>query len=172
MSRVFFTSDLHFGHKNLVEGLRGMSVEENDALIIGNWNSTVNKRDTVYVLGDVVMEKPEKAIEYLPKLNGSIRIVGGNHDTRHCCKAYAELGIPVMGVLQYKGFLCTHIPVHPTQIEHFRGNIHGHIHLSGDIEGVGHYVAPQIEGRYYNVNTELHNYTPVLFDEIASWFAK
>ena len=77
MSRVFFTSDLHFGHKNLVEGLRGMSVEESDALIIKNWNKVVGKRD-------VVMEKPDKAIEYIPMLNGSIRIVGGNHDTLRC----------------------------------------------------------------------------------------
>lgn len=172
MSRVFFTSDLHFGHKNLVEGLRGMSVDESDALVIENWNKVITKHDTVYILGDVVMEKPQKAMEYLPRLNGSIRIVGGNHDTLRCCRAYSMMGIPVIGVLQYKGFLCTHIPVHPTQIEHFRGNIHGHIHLSGDIEGLGRYNAPLVEGRYYNVNTEFHDYTPVLFDDIVSWFEK
>lgn len=160
MSRVFFTSDLHFGHKNLVESLRGMSVEESDTLIIKNWNKVVNKKDTVYILGDIVMEKPNKALEYLPLLNGSIRIVGGNHDTRKCCEAYIEMNIPVMGVLEYKGFLCTHIPVHPTQIENSRGNIHGHLHLSSE----------SIKGRYYNVNTEFHNYTPVLFDEIVSYF--
>lgn len=172
MSRVFFTSDLHFGHKNLIEGLRNMSVEESDMLVIENWNKVIKKRDTVYILGDIVMEKPLYACAYLPRLNGNICIVGGNHDTKICCETYAKMGIPVMGVLEYKGFLCTHIPVHPTQIEHFRGNIHGHIHLSGDIEGLGRYNAPLVEGRYYNVNTEFHNYTPVLFDDIVSWFEK
>ena len=170
MSRVFFTSDLHFGHKNLCEGLRKMSFEESDELIIENWNKTVNKKDTVYVLGDIVMEKPKLIEQYLPRLNGTINIVGGNHDNLRCCKAIMSLGIPVMGVLEYKGFLCTHIPVHPSQLEFARGNIHGHLHIPGDMDGLGRYTPPKIEGRYYNVNTEFHNYTPVLFDEIVEYF--
>ena len=56
---VFFTSDLHFGHKNLIEGLRKMSVEESDNLIISNWNKIVRKKDVVYILGDITMEKPQ-----------------------------------------------------------------------------------------------------------------
>ena len=43
MAKVFFTSDLHFGHKNLCEGLRGMTAEDSDALIISNWNKVVFK---------------------------------------------------------------------------------------------------------------------------------
>lgn len=31
---VYFTSDLHFGHEKLCRGLRGMSAEESDKLII------------------------------------------------------------------------------------------------------------------------------------------
>ena len=30
----FIISDLHFGHENLCRNLRGMSAEENDALLI------------------------------------------------------------------------------------------------------------------------------------------
>lgn len=165
---VFFTSDLHFGHKNLIEGLRQMSVEENDKLIISNWNKTVHKKDIVYILGDITMEKPKLLKQYLEQLNGEIRIVGGNHDTLKCCKVFQELNIPVVGVVEYKGFICTHIPVHPSQIENSRGNIHGHIHLSGNIEGLGD--PKKLEGRYYNVNIEFHNYKPVLFDTIKQYF--
>ena len=163
---VFFTSDLHFGHKNLIEGLRKMTVEESDALIISNWNKIVHKKDIVYVLGDITMEKPKLIEQYLKQLNGIIRIVGGNHDTIKCCKVFQDLQIPVMGVLNYKGFICTHIPVHPSQIEGFRGNIHGHIHLSGEIEGLDRYNPSKLEGKYYNVNIEFHNYKPVLFEDI------
>lgn len=166
MSRVFFTSDLHFGHKNLCEGIRGMTVEKSDQLIINNWNKVITKRDIVYILGDVVMEKPDNVVKYLSQLNGQIRIVGGNHDTRECCEIYHQLGIPVLGCLKYKGFLCTHVPAHPYEVqrEHkqlFRGNIHGHIHCNEDTN---------LGPLYYNVNTELHNYTPIAFDDLVSDF--
>ena len=167
---VFFTSDLHFGHKNLIEGLRKMSVKESDNLIISNWNKTVNKKDIVYILGDITMENPKLIGQYLSQLKGEIRIVGGNHDTIKYCKVLQELKIPVMGVLDYKGFICTHIPIHPSQIEHTRGNIHGHIHLSGEIEGLGRYNPSELNGRYYNVNIEFHNYKPILFETIKQHF--
>ena len=81
-----------------------MTVEESDALIISNWNKIVHKKDIVYVLGDITMEKPKLIEQYLKQLNGIIRIVGGNHDTIKCCKVFQDLQIPVMGVLNYKGF--------------------------------------------------------------------
>ena len=167
---VFFTSDLHFGHRNLIEGLRKMSVEESDNLIISNWNKIVHKKDIVYILGDITMENPKIIKQYLSQLKGEIRIVGGNHDTIKCCKVFQELNIPVMGVLDYKGFICTHIPIHPSQLERARGNIHGHIHLSGDIEGLGRYSPEKLEGKYYNVNIEFHDYKPVLLENIKQYF--
>lgn len=163
MSRVFFCSDLHFGHKNLVEGIRGMSVTTSDNLIIQNWNKVVTKRDIVYILGDVTMEK-KKDLDKLKQLNGKIYVVGGNHDTRKVCGQLQKMGITVMGVLEYKGFICTHVPVHPTQLYKTRGNIHGHLHLTNKIK------EEDLGGRYYNVNTEFHNYTPILFDDIVKYF--
>lgn len=169
MSKVYFTSDLHFNHKNLCNGLRHMSPEESNNLIISNWNKLITKKDTVYILGDVTMED-HNSIDLLLQLKGQKVIVGGNHDVKKCCIEYPKFGIPVIGALQYKGFLCTHIPIHPTQLTGFIGNIHGHIHLSGIINGIGEYMPPKLEGPYYNVNTEFHNYTPVLFDDIKQYF--
>lgn len=170
MARVFFTSDVHFGHKNLVNSLRNMTVEESDSLIIKNWNKVVSKRDIVYVLGDITMEKHNIIENYIKQLNGTIIIIGGNHDNRRCCIEYQKLGIAVMGVLEYKGFLCTHIPIHPTQLIGFKGNIHGHIHLPGIFKDIGLYDPPKLEGPYFNVNTEFHNYTPIEFSKIEEYF--
>lgn len=169
MSRVFFTSDLHFGHDNLTKSLRCQDWDTNLQLICKNWNNTVSKRDIVYILGDISMEKPAFC-NTLSELNGTIIVVGGNHDDKRCCKRLMEMGIITMGTLVYKRFLCTHVPVHPSQLAGFRGNIHGHIHLSGIIDGLGSYNPPQIEGPYYNVNTEFHNYTPILYNDIEEWF--
>jgi calcineurin-like phosphoesterase family protein len=166
MSHVYFTSDLHFGHKNLCTGIRGMSAEESDALIISNWNKVVTKKDRVYVLGDFVMEKHNLIEQYIKQLNGDIVIVGGNHDDVRCCKEYMRLGIPVMGCLEYKGYICTHIPIALSEVKDlYRGNIHGHIHKQlGTTELPKQY--------YYNVNTEFHNYTPKLFSEIENEFTE
>ena len=170
MSKVYFTSDLHFDHANLCRGLRNLDSIESNELIIKNWNNIVTKRDIVYILGDITMEKHHNISFFMKQLNGQKVIVAGNHDVLRCCKEFQSLKIPVMGVLQYKGFLCTHIPIHPTQLTGFIGNIHGHIHLSGIIDGIGEYMPPKLEGPYYNVNTEFHNYTPVLFDDIKQYF--
>ena len=165
MSRVFFTSDLHFGHERLCLGLRGMTSKESDELIINNWNKVINKRDIVYILGDVTMENPKAISSYMNRLNGTKIVVGGNHDDKRCCAELAKIGIVVMGVCVYKGFLLTHIPVVEQEMVHFRGNIHGHIHKQS-----GTYNPESPSGRYYNVNTEFHNYTPILFEEIEKSF--
>ena len=170
MARVFFTSDLHFGHTNLCLGLRQMSPVESDRLIIENWNKVVTKRDIVYVLGDITMENHKNVSKYLSQLNGTIIIVGGNHDTKKCCEVYKQLGITVMGVLKYKGYICTHIPIHPGElvidgIQQWRGNIHGHVHQLE--KGKAKYDYGPL---YYNVNTELHNYTPIAFDNLVKDF--
>lgn len=172
MSRVFLTSDLHFGHERLCRGLRGISAQESNELIIENWNKVVTKRDIVYILGDITMENPKRISSYMKRLKGTKIVIGGNHDDRRCCFELAKMGIVVMGACRYKGFILTHIPINNTEMLFFRGNIHGHIHIAGTFkDGVSY--NPEIPiGRYYNVNTEFHNYTPILFDEIEQWFIK
>lgn len=160
---VFFISDLHFGHKNLCEELRGISSEESDKLIIKNWNQRVKKKDVVYILGDIVMENHNKVEEYMNQLHGIKYVVGGNHDTRKVCEKLSAMGIPVMGCVKYKGFICTHIPIESSQVNFFRGNIHGHIHINEKRN--------EPIGRYYNVNCEFHNYTPIPFEQIESYFS-
>lgn len=166
---VYFISDLHFGHKNLCEGLRGMSAEESDELIIKNWNKKVKKRDVVYILGDVVMEDHRKVKEYMSRLHGIKYVVGGNHDTRKVCEALSEMGIPVMGCVNYKGYICTHVPIAASEVQFFKGNIHGHIHLKGKMDDFVYEPTDPI-GRYYNVNCEFHDYTPIAFEEIEEFF--
>lgn len=79
----FITSDLHFGHKNILEfdGRPYSSIEEHDEALIQNWNSLVRKQDRVYCLGDMFWyHQKDKIIETLGRLNGKIRLVRGNHD--------------------------------------------------------------------------------------------
>lgn len=53
---VFFTSDLHIGHENVLrfDSRPFQSVEEMDSEIIRRWNDKVKPGDLVYVLGDMI----------------------------------------------------------------------------------------------------------------------
>lgn len=154
MSRVFLISDLHFGHKNMALK-RGFKDEvEHDEHIIKMWNSVVTKRDIVYLLGDVTMEKSQP-YEKLGRLRGVIRVVGGNHDKPGHTKKLLEYVESVSGMVEYKGYILTHCPIHESEIDWFRANIHGHVHEKS---------LP--DERYINVSCEAVNYTPVEFSQI------
>jgi calcineurin-like phosphoesterase family protein len=51
MSKIFFTADQHFGHKNIIKYCNRpfSSVEEMNKVMIDRWNEIVGKEDTVYV---------------------------------------------------------------------------------------------------------------------------
>ncbi len=166
MSKVFFTSDLHIGHKKLSENLRGMDVEDNWDLIQYNWNHTVSKYDKVYILGDVTLHNP-KLLYRLDELNGRKVVIGGNHDDERTCRELSNMNIPVMGCLEYKDYIITHIPVHLSELNRYKGNIHGHLHIIGD-DSYNYNNEVTEDYRYINVNVEFNNYTPVLFTDILT----
>lgn len=95
--RVFFTSDLHFSHISILyfhperleqSGLSKEFLEENKALairqydewLVGRWNSTIKKRDSIYILGDLCLANKENTERLLNRLNGKKYLVRGNHD--------------------------------------------------------------------------------------------
>ena len=56
MSKVLFTSDLHFGHENILrfDNRLFSTTDEMDAELVRRWNAKVGKGDLVYVLGDMI----------------------------------------------------------------------------------------------------------------------
>ena len=78
---IWFSSDHHFGHKNILEYTERKhyfkDIEEMDRILIDNWNKLVKKEDTVYYLGDFTFKNPD---EYISKLNGKIKFIKGSHD--------------------------------------------------------------------------------------------
>lgn len=83
MGKTFFTSDLHFGHKNIIafDNRPFKTIEEMDEDLIKRWNAKVEKEDTVYVLGDMIWKSRNSDAEQLIKsLNGRIILIKGNHD--------------------------------------------------------------------------------------------
>lgn len=142
---IFFTSDLHFGHENIIKYCNRpfSNVQEMNKGLIDNWNSVVIPEDTVYLLGDFSMGGKENV--FLRKnLNGKVILIKGNHDKKDSLlkeagfdEIYRRLEIEVDG---YKLFLA-HIPLHldpgerwyPSELkvsppDHFDYFLCGHVH--------------------------------------------
>ncbi len=125
----YFISDLHLSHKKILEFSRdyreGNTVEEHDEWIIDTINSTVKKRDILYVLGDIAFKRD--GLEKCKRIICQKRLVMGNHD-KFSIEEYQSAGFKIIqGTVRYKEFWLTHAPIHPLVL---RGlvNIHGHVH--------------------------------------------
>lgn len=153
MSRVFTISDTHFGHKNMAIK-RGFHDEfYHDEHIIQQWNKVVRKKDTVYLLGDITMEKGN--YEILNRLNGYKKVILGNHDMPQHVPELLKYVNSVCGMFKYKNIMFTHCPIHESEINRFRRNVHGHVHENS-----------LQDERYINVCCEVVNYTPVLVENL------
>ena len=83
MIETWFTSDHHFGHKNILEYEKEArpfkTIEEMNETLIERWNSVVQPHHLVYHLGDFCFGK--KNMDIAARLNGKKKLVMGNHDT-------------------------------------------------------------------------------------------
>lgn len=165
MSNVFFTADLHLGHKGIVEFIHAPTgepmrpwddIDEMNEALIANWNKTVGPKDKVYVLGDVVMNR--RCMPLIGRLQGRKTLVGGNHDTMRA-REYAEYFEEQKGCIDFskERWVLTHIPVHPCQLERWKANVHGHMHAN-----------KVDDPRYLCVSVEHTNYTPISREEVKA----
>lgn len=171
MSKIFLTSDTHFGHdREFIWKARGFnSVKEMNETIVQKWNDTISTEDDVYVLGDIILGDPSN-IEYVKRLNGKFHIVLGNHDTANREKMYRELPnvveIAEVGIrLKYKKhhFVLTHYPMMTGNLEkeslkQMSLNLYGHTHQASNFYNDIPFM--------YHVGVDSHDCYPVLLDDI------
>lgn len=161
LSNVWFTSDLHLGHSMAAE-LRGFNNQiEHDWTIIANLNAVVQKKDKLFILGDVAWSSA--GLKLVGEIKGTKELVIGNHD-KHTTKEYLKYFTKIHGFRGYKNFWLSHCPIHPQEIFRKKGNIHGHIHNGAATKDIGY--------PYFNVNTDMNKLCPVNFTTIERWFER
>ena len=152
--RVYITSDIHYGHKNICRGVTNWrtpegevpinstrdfdSIEQMNSAIVDRINSKVGQEDTLILLGDIAFGGFENIGVFLDRLVcKNIYLILGNHD-HHIkndrsyikdrfitVKDYAELNI------DGENFVLCHYP-----LASWHGlnkgviHLHGHVHLS------------------------------------------
>lgn len=79
---IWFTSDTHFGHANIIKHCNRpfASVEEMDNVLIDNINQRVKRDDILFHLGDFAWRNA-KIKSYRPRIIcNTIHLIRGNHD--------------------------------------------------------------------------------------------
>lgn len=173
MAETWFTSDHHFGHKNILEYEKDhrpfSTVEEMNEVLIERWNSVVNSKDVVYHLGDFAFGK--RNVQIAERLNGKKRLIMGNHDV-YPANDYLKYFDRLHGVMFWRQCVLTHVPIHPNDLAaRCLVNVHGHLHgqkvrypiLAVDEKGN---LIFQEDTNYFNVSVEQNNLTPINSDRI------
>lgn len=154
MGNVFVISDLHLSHKNMAIKRGFIDEHDQDEEIIAKWNSVVTKGDTVWILGDITMER-SSPYHLLSRLKGYKKVVLGNHDKPQHVPELLKYVNSVCGMVKYKHAIFTHCPIHNSEVSRFSLNVHGHVHENS-----------LDDARYVNVSAEVVDYTPVLLTKI------
>ena len=181
--KILFTSDLHFGHENVIrfDNRPFNTVEEMDEEMIKRWNAKVGKGDIVYVLGDFIWKAAtNEAVSIIRRLNGQIILIKGNHD-RFLHNAAAKKALA--GIKDYDD-ICVTLEDGTTRrcilSHYFIPFYNGHRYQAIHLHGHSHFTEESAEEvritnelnekgydlKIYNVGCMYWDYTPVTLDEI------
>lgn len=179
LSKTWVYSDPHFLHGNIVKftNFDGTKLRPHwdDARhmtedMIKWYNEMVDDDDRVYILGDVAFSAANMK-DTVSRLRGRKVLVPGNHEPPKMRK-YFDLFDDVRGYVVKKGFIMSHIPLHPGSLGRWSLNIHGHLHANSVKLGnwtEGHEVDHsklKDDLRYYCACVERTNFRPKLLDDI------
>ena len=186
--RVYITSDIHYGHKNICRGVTNWrtpegevpinstrdfsTIEQMNSAIVDRINSKVGQEDTLIMLGDVAFGGFENIGIFLDRLVcKNIYLILGNHDHHIkndrgyikerfiAVKDYAELNI------DGENFVLCHYP-----LASWHGLNKGVIHLHGHV-----HLSPQIKwgtGKKLDVGLDGNNLYPYSSTEIVHMMDK
>ena len=173
----WFTSDWHFGHEKMQQGLRGKaftSPENHDTALKENIFNTVKPGDNLYFLGDAFWKWDSKKVERfmtdLKKHKISLHWILGNHDrlswTRFSCVKW--VGHIKDIVIEKQPITLCHYPMLTWNRSHYGAwNLHGHIHIDDSTSKKLPIKMPLYPlGKQLNVNVEYHSYKPISFEEV------
>ena len=174
--QVWFTSDTHFGHENIIRfcGRPVRDAEEMNAELIRRWRETVPDDGIVFHLGDFAHGGSHLWNDMINALTGRKYLILGNHDIKNLRQGFMnrfelvtqQMTIRVGGqhiILNHNPFLC------------YGGSyrdvwqLFGHVH-SGPLShtGLDHPRLKMLFPLQYDVGVDNNDFRPVSFAEVKS----
>lgn len=178
-SRVYFTSDTHFNHTNIISYCQRpfKNVDEMNERIIANWNEVVSEDDIIFHLGDFCLGGAAEWTRLLDRLNGKIYLIMGNHDRKNirqgfmdrfehvAMQMHIEVGKQRIYLNHYP-FLC------------FEGGykdvwqLFGHVHTRKSNTGIDAGRLQYLYPTQYDVGVDNNNFAPVSFEQVKKIIGK
>ncbi|MFT4986996.1 MAG: calcineurin-like phosphoesterase family protein [Glaciecola sp.] len=169
MSEIFFTSDHHFGHANIIRFCNRPfeNAKQMNEVLIQKWNEKIGPNDMVYHLGDLELYSEEDLADIIDQLNGTIHLIVGDHEGAavqnkkkfQWVKDYYELkakdpdkknGVQRIMLFHYA-------------MRSWRGAHHGNWHLYGHSHGT----LPDLEDQLcFDVGVDCHDFYPLAYEDV------
>lgn len=197
MPTNYYISDTHFGHANILkfDNRPFKNVKEMEEALIYNWNSTVNRGDTVYILGDFCWGKEDEWKRILNRLTGNKVLIRGNHDLTNMSSTLKGKFLDIKDYKEVKAngmtTILSHYPIlaykHDYDPNVFM--LYGHVHVTKEATMVKNFIKEiredwattannhtqgQNRGQCINVGCMLPymNYTPQPLDYLVNCLDK
>ena len=179
--RIFFTSDPHFYHKNIIKYCDRPFDSEykmNDTLL-EKWNDTITDDDIIFMLGDFSMKANAKQIAgIIGKLRGEKHLIIGNHDRNILTNGFIGSQWKSVGDITkitvvddevsggYQPIVMCHYPMLTWDGSH-RGSwqLFGHVH--GTLDG-----SNKLSPNQMDVGVDSHNFSPISYEEVKIQITK
>lgn len=179
-NKLFFTSDLHFYHNNIIKYVDRpfKSLKHMHETMILNWNKKVPQDGIVFILGDFIFTgNIDKTREILSRLNGLKCLVLGNHDEInklerdsikelfHIVDKQLFITVNDKEIGDKQHMFLNHYPM-VTWRDSAKGSwqLHGHLHTSPKVtlKDKGLFLNPT----QYDVGVDNNKFTPVSYEDI------
>jgi calcineurin-like phosphoesterase family protein len=163
MQNIFFTSDTHLNHTNIIKFCNRpfSNVEEMNEMIVKNWNAVVKPNDKIFHLGDFGFGRECELL--FKRLNGHKYILKGNHD-KDSTYDWDWDGVKDVHLLKYDDNLIwlSHYP-HRSWPHSFHGSWHLFGHVHGRMEPYG---------LSMDVGVDVFDFTPVSYSVVKEKMSK
>ena len=178
-SEVFFTSDLHFRHGNIIKYCKRPfeTVQDQTEKLIENWNKTVPDTATVFILGDFAFATKNQWRGFLNRMTGKKYLILGNHDRHEDIPTemfedvvdLAKVSIKIKDH-EWKTFILSHRPILCWEGSN-DGSImlYGHVHTCTNPEvdeNIDSELVKLMPKNSWDVGVDNNNYTPVSVHEV------
>jgi len=170
-NKLFFSSDHHFGHKNIIkfQNRPFKDVQEQDNELVRLWNETVPPDGIVIYQGDFALKlKSEKLKWILESLNyEKMYLIIGNHEKdilkKYWAKKYFEIISQRIEFYIQDGNKMNVIVADHFPLLSWNRKYHGSYHTYGHVHN-NDFIHP--EKRTYNVCIDVNNYRPISYDDL------
>ncbi len=171
MSKVFFTSDEHLGHANIIKFCNRpyATADQMAKDLLERHNSVVSDGDEVYHLGDMFWKTfgEWRAIEYVRVLHGTHFYVLGNHE--ELLNSSSQLRSHFADICVRKEIRLPSTQRGGIVLDHYAGRVwHGSNRGSWQLYGHSHGGLPEDPNLLaFDVGVDCHDYFPVSLEEVC-----